>query len=687
MSQQALSRQQHRQLIVISGQFEECVSIAKERVKDLNYLWLSDSDMAGQVILPMGKVTTVLGHEYDAVVFDAFNVRGQQSAFNANAFGAVTGTIIGGGYLLLLTPNLSSWGAKSYFLQRFITFLQQSSALFYDREHHPPELISPPIKNLQEFFFFKDQEDVFAMMKRVVSGHRRRPLVLTSDRGRGKSTLLGRFVAHLLQQGMTHIVVTAPSRKIAETLFQSAQFTLSQMEGATNENISEHLKGVVFLSPDELHRQKPQADVVLIDEAASIPIYLLESFIKQHSRLIFATTEHGYEGSGRGFALRFKKLLDESCPQWKNARLETPCRWAKDDPLENFTFDALLLNAELTEVSGIADKPDSYDVSVIKQSDLIADESLLRDLFSLLLSAHYQTRPSDLVRLLDDKNYQIFVVCSQSQILATALVAIEGGFSKVLSEDIYNGKRRPQGHLIPQTLATHAGVKDAPCYIGERIIRIAVHPELQGQGIGSHLLRQIIKAAKQKVKLDYIATSFGATPELVSFWHQAGFQSVHIGMKRDASSGTHSVVMLQPLSKEGELLFNNAQANFAASLPLLLADPLRDLETPIVAALFIKLFGKNDRSLLELTDAENQALLGFYEQLRGYESSISAIYKLTLSQLSQGVNLNPKELQLVVGKVLQKKSWQQLLALSGVTGKKQAITLLRQAVKKLACQH
>jgi len=66
-------------------------------------------------------------------------------------------------------------------------------------------------------------------------------------------------------------------------------------------------------------------DLVLIDEAASIPLPLLESFIKQHSRMIFATTEHGYEGSGRGFALRFKKILNEFCPQWKSARLETPC--------------------------------------------------------------------------------------------------------------------------------------------------------------------------------------------------------------------------------------------------------------------------------------------------------------------------------------------------------------------------
>ena len=679
---------QHRQLIVISGQFEDCVAIAKERVKESHHLWLSDAAIAGQTTLAMSKATTVLGQEYDVVVFDAFNENHHGTAFNANAFGAVTGTIIGGGYLLLLTPNFKVWTDKSYFLQRFTALLSQSSALFYDKERQPPELNLPITKFQPEPLFLQEQQNVLTLMQGVIEGHRRRPLVLTSDRGRGKSTLLGKFAAHLLQQGMKNIIVSAPSRKIAETLFESARITLFQQEGASSWTVLEQLKGLQFLSPDELHRQNPQADLVLIDEAASIPLPLLERFIRQYSRLIFATTEHGYEGSGRGFALRFNKLLDNVCPQWKRATLKIPCRWANDDPLENFTFDALLLNTALAEVdSGLVESSQLYDVAVITQDDLIANEAILRELFGLLVSAHYQTRPSDLVRLLDDENYQIFILRSKQQIIATALVAKEGGFSQALAEDIYNGKRRPQGHLIPQTLATHAGVKDAPCYIGKRIIRIAVHPALQGKGLGSYLLRAIVKASEKKKEVDYIATSFGATSALLPFWRRAGFQTVHIGMKRDASSGTHSVVMLKPLNQKSALLYKTAQKNFADSFALLLADPLRDLETSIVVILFTKLFGKEEQARLELTGVENQALLGFYDQRRAYESSISALYKLTLKRLSQGVDLSPEELQLIVGKILQKKSWQQLVERSSATGKKQVISLLRRAVKKLACRH
>ena len=674
--------QQHRQLIVISGQFEQCVSTATHLIKHLDYLWLSNSIIAGQDTLAMSKATTVLGQEYDAVVFDAFNNNKNDdklSVFNANAFGAVTGTIIGGGYLLLLTPDLKKWANKSLFLQRFSAFLQQSSAVFLNANSFAKPLIPPSHSLDKKVLFLDEQHQAFAMMERVIAGHRRRPLVLTSDRGRGKSTLLGHFSASLLEKDFDNIIVTAPSLKIASTLFQAVENKVSDKR---------LLSGMRFLSPDELYRQKPSASLVMIDEAASIPIPLLESFIKQHSRLIFSTTEHGYEGGGRGFAIRFKKILDKQCSQWKQARLQRPCRWAENDPLEKFTFDALLLNAELQKIDKpVINNPKSCNFLEIKREQLIANEVLLHELFALLVSAHYQTRPSDLVRLLDDENYQIFILRSDNKIVATALVAQEGGFSQTLADDIYNGKRRPQGHIIPQILATHAGVKDAPCYIGNRIVRIAVHPELQGQGLGSYFLQCLIASSKKKGIVDYIATSFGATPELVSFWSRAGFQSVHLGMKRGTSSGTHSVVMLLPLSKSSHLLHQRARQNFAASLPLLLADPLRDLEASLVAILFEKIFGESDKALLELTDAESQALAGFYAQKRAYESSISAIYKLTLNRLSQKTHLNREEVQLVIAKVLQKKSWQQLVKISNVAGKKQAVKRLRQAIKKLACQH
>ena len=69
-------------------------------------------------------------------------------------------------------------------------------------------------------------------------------------------------------------------------------------------------------------------------------------------------------------------------------------------------------------------------------------------------------------------------------VAATALVGIEGGFDRELAQQIYDGRRRPRGHLLPQTLSAHAGLGEAPRLRCARVIRIAVHPAVQKRGLG-----------------------------------------------------------------------------------------------------------------------------------------------------------------------------------------------------------
>ncbi|MCK5895628.1 MAG: DUF1726 domain-containing protein, partial [Cocleimonas sp.] len=328
----------HRQLILISGSSTQCLQSAHHFTTAVKTLWLSNEKVKGQTTIAISKATTVLGQEYQAVIFNAHTDKG---VFDVNAFGAVVGTLMGGGTFILLTPTVSKWANHSFFLQRFIRLLKQFAIPLYTTQQ---PLIPAAVVNLAPSTHHDshEQQDAFNAMLRVIQGHRRRPFVLTSDRGRGKSTLLGKFAAYLLHQGKRHIIVTAPSKKIAEPLFNAARTELEVLKSSASA-----MKGLHFLSPDVLHQQKPTADIVLVDEAASIPLPLLADFVKQHSRLIFATTEHGYEGCGRGFAIRFRSLLTRLTPHWKSAHLEHPFRWQKNDPLEKFSFDALLLNADI----------------------------------------------------------------------------------------------------------------------------------------------------------------------------------------------------------------------------------------------------------------------------------------------------------------------------------------------------
>jgi tRNA(Met) cytidine acetyltransferase len=201
----------------------------------------------------------------------------------------------------------------------------------------------------------------------------------------------------------------------------------------------------------------------------------------QHGRIVFATTVHGYEGTGRGFEVRFRAVLDRITPGWRALRLSTPIRWAEDDPLERLIAQALLLDAEPApdEPSRRNQRPMRSRRNCFEALDrdrLAADEPLLRQVFGLLVLGHYQTRPADLRHLLDGPNMGVSILRSGDTLLATALTAREGALPEDLLAPIFEGRRRPRGHLLPQTLSAHAGLFDAPRLGFMRIVRIACTP-------------------------------------------------------------------------------------------------------------------------------------------------------------------------------------------------------------------
>src|SRR5690606_13736438 len=158
----------------------------------------------------------------------------------------------------------------------------------------------------------------------------------------------------LLRQGLQRIVVTAPRMDASAAVFAHARRVLPEAEAA---------RGIVrlggacieFVAPDELVLAPRHVDLVLVDEAAAIPTPLLEQMLRRHARIVFATTIHGYEGTGRGFAVRFHQVLDRLAPGWSQLRMGTPIRWAPGDPLERFVFDALLLAAAPAPDAVLAD--------------------------------------------------------------------------------------------------------------------------------------------------------------------------------------------------------------------------------------------------------------------------------------------------------------------------------------------
>lgn len=574
---QCLARTGERRLIWLEGEEADCIARADALLGEAVF-WLGEGPVCHNP-LPAAKALQRLGQECDTLVLNAF------SGFHPDAFGALAGTLRAGGLLLLLTPPRAQWPgypdpdrvrlvarpeeaaqAGHGFIARLVRLLEGDPALsLRPRDDGEPWQPLGPDRPLSD-----DQALALPAIHKVLHGHRRRPLVLSADRGRGKSSLLGIAAAELLRdQPDLQIVVTAPSQGTVATLFDHAAKRL----GTTVEKLA----GLAYCSPDRLVQEGLQPDLLLVDEAAAIPTPLLEAMLARHSRIVFATTEHGYEGTGRGFHLRFKRVLDRETPDWQEVHLASPIRWSARDPLEPLVFRLLGLNAEVADPL----PPTRPHWRMIEQDVLAKDETLLNQVFGLLVLAHYQTTPSDLRALLESPSLDIHLLEEAQSLLGVALVAREGQIEAELAEAIWAGRRRPRGHLLPQSLLAHAGCKTAGERSYARVMRIAIHPELHRHGLGSRLLGQL-EAHYRQAGLDYLGSAFSASADLLPFWRKAGLVALRIGLQRDTASGSHAALLLKALKAEHEPELALWRRRFVAQLPTLLAGELKALDPELV---------------------------------------------------------------------------------------------------------
>lgn len=697
------SASNHRLALVLAGGLGWTLSAATAAVSTNDgerVIWLSEREINSPQ-LPLSRGDRLLGSELDVLVYDA------HGGFDPDSFGAALGALRGGGLLLLLTPNLESWPllpdpqatrlavhpfsgrqVTGRFLSRFARILASSDGLVLVGESAPipgPPGPSPsPVALTAEAHGdcrTPDQAQAVSAILETARGRARRPLVLTSDRGRGKSSALGIAVAGLMEKGQGSILVTAPRRSAVDPLFHHASRLLP--EAHVQSNRIAHLEAFVeFLPPDALCCARRNADILLVDEAAGIPAPMLEQLLREHPRIVFATTVQGYEGTGHGFEVRFRRTLDRLAPLWREMRMKTPIRWAPDDPLERLAARALLLDAVPAEESLIAGaSPEICRFRRLDRDALAKDETTLSRLFGLLVLAHYQTRPLDLRHLLDGPNIQVYALFHEGQVTATALVAIEGGFGTELTRAIFEGRRRPRGHLLPQTLCAHAGIREATALTYARIIRIAVHPSAQGRGLGRSLLEGIIEDAGAR-GLDLVGSSFGATPDLLDFWGHCGLPPLHMGTSRNAASGARAVVVLRPLSPAGDSLQKLALERLGRRLPSLLAEPLRDLEPEIAAALL----RNGARSPWSPGPEEWRELETFAFGLRSYEATLPLLTRLVAARIGEALRsgkLDKSEADVLICKVLQHRDWSEIALLLELTGKAQVLALLRTAAGKL----
>lgn len=279
-------------------------------------------------------------------------------------------------------------------------------------------------------------------------------------------------------------------------------------------------------------------------------------------------------------------------------------------------------NASMKLVGG-APAPADCELYSVNRDALFSyhklSEAFLQKLMGLYTSAHYKNSPNDLQMLSDAPAHGLFVLLSPSaeqdsdslpDILAVVQVALEGKVSrKAVDAQLARG-HRSAGDLIPWTIAQQFGDSNFAQLSGARIVRIAVHPSVQGMGYGSRAIELLYrfyngemvslanavdsdeednaaedehessdegdengnekksgirgeKLAPRKElpplllplaevdapRLDWLGTSFGLTGQLHKFWSRAGMRMLYLRQTTNELTGEHSAIMVRALPK------------------------------------------------------------------------------------------------------------------------------------------
>ncbi|SDC44917.1 tRNA(Met) cytidine acetyltransferase TmcA [Natrinema hispanicum] len=711
-------RTNERRLLVLAGARERGYDTL-ESILDTLSVPITETTLVGPddrlrcEQLPQSNAGELLGTTRDVIAVDAHdNLR-------PNALGKVVGAVDGGGLLVLLTPPLASWPDRrdefdaslavppfdiddvtGRFKRRLVETLRvhrgiaivdleadsvDADGLTDPAPQLPTEPPTPPADHrfpmaTYEACLTTDQVDAVAALESLAETER--AVVLEADRGRGKSSAAGLAAGAYAVAG-EDVLVTAPAARNTAELFDRAGDLVECLESdavVDSRRIETAAGGSVrFRNPDAAIDALASADIVMVDEAAALPVATLESLLVA-DRIAFATTIHGYEGAGRGFSVRFRERLSESDHDVIDCQLAEPIRYAAGDPVEVWAFRALLLDARPPVKPLVADAvPETVDYRQLEPADLLADEPLLREAFGLLVLAHYRTEPDDLARLLDAPNLEARALVYDGHVVSVALLAREGNLSPDTRAMMYEGGR-VRGNMLPDVLTSQLRDEAAAEPAGLRVVRIATHHAARSRGLGSRLLECVRDEFGTAV--DWLGTGFGATPGLLAFWRENGYRAIHVSTTRNDASGEYSALMLAPTNNDGQALNDRHADWFVRRFAALCSDALDDLEPDVARALLRSVADEAGPSL-SLTDHEWRVVAGAAYGPGLFDIDPGPFRDLAVRYFVDdpaAVDLSDREERLFVLRVLQSRDWETVAERLGYHSTGQCMRALGDAV-------
>ncbi|GAA99312.1 uncharacterized protein L969DRAFT_93775 [Mixia osmundae IAM 14324] len=377
---------------------------------------------------------------------------------------------------------------------------------------------------------------------------------LTAARGRGKSAALGLSIALAVAHSYSNIFVTSPSPENLKTLFEFIFIGFDKLGyqehldydvvQSTNPDFKsaivrvnvfrDHRQTIQYIRPQDAHALG-QAELVVIDEAAAIPLPLVRKLIGPY--LVFlSSTINGYEGTGRSLSLKLIQQLREASSATassllkaaerentkkgvtatatpavtisrvlKEVKLEDPIRYGQGDLVERWLNTLLCLDATIAPSKGMqgCPLPAQCDLLYVNRDTLFsyhpASELFLQRMMALYVASHYKNSPNDLQLMSDAPQHHLFVLLpplkeddnTLPEPLVVIQVALEGSIGKRSILDGLQRGIRPSGDLIPWTISQQFQDDDFGTMSGARIVRIATHPDYAKMGYGTRALQAL----------------------------------------------------------------------------------------------------------------------------------------------------------------------------------------------------
>ncbi|KAL4035111.1 hypothetical protein IC575_003786 [Cucumis melo] len=368
-------------------------------------------------------------------------------------------------------------------------------------------------------------------------------VALIAPRGRGKSAALGIAIVGAIASGYSNIFVTAPTPENLKSLFEficKALKTLQYEEhlhyNLVRSSSSESRKTIVQVNIYKQHRQTiqyilpneyqklSQAELLVIDEAAAIPLPVIQSLLGSHM-VFLSSTVNGYEGTGRSLSLKLLRHLEKksqiaegndsasfSGRKFCMLELQEPIRYASGDHLESWLNSLLCLDVTSTvpPISRLP-LPSECNLYYVNRDTLFSfhkdSEIFLQRMMALYVASHYKNSPNDLQLMADAPAHHLFVLLGPvdelqnvlPDILCVIQVCLEGQISRNSALQSLQMGRQPPGDQIPWKFCQVFRDTDFPSLSGARVVRIAVHPSALREGYGSTAMELLTRYYEGKL--------------------------------------------------------------------------------------------------------------------------------------------------------------------------------------------